>query len=169
MRRARLRLLRHVKRHVRIGGDRPNKYSREVIWQDMTHLLFTEDMTLDKKVWRLRSRVEEIKEVKKRKQTAKELEGIDLSNIVSNTRRRSTTSFLVPPRPKSPPKNDKNDDKDGDSDADDASDDDKDDDNNEDDESSQSDEEFNEGGDNLHVCAGSSALKGFLALGESQQ
>ncbi|KAH0713914.1 hypothetical protein KY289_009873 [Solanum tuberosum] len=110
----------------------------------------------------------EIKEVKKRKQTAKELEGIDLSNIVSNTRRRSTTSFVAPPRPKSPPKNDKNDDKDGDSDADDASDDAKDDDDNEDDESSQSDEEFNEGGDNLHVCAGSSALKGFLARGESQ-
>jgi len=87
----------------------------------------------------------EIKEVKKRKQTAKELEGIDLSNIVSNTRRRSTTSFVAPPRPKSPPKNDKNDDKDGDSDADDASDDAKDDDDNEDDESSQSDEEFNEG------------------------
>ncbi|WMV54151.1 hypothetical protein MTR67_047536 [Solanum verrucosum] len=107
--------------------------------------------------------MEEIKEVKKRKQTAKELEGIDLSNIVSNTRRRSTTSFVAPPRPKSPPKSDKNDDKDGDSDADDASDDDKDDDDNEDDESNQSDEEFNEGGDNLHVCAGSSALKGFLA------
>ncbi|XP_015056538.1 protein starmaker-like [Solanum pennellii] len=85
----------------------------------------------------------EIKEVKKRKQTAKELEGIDLSNIVSNTRRRSTTSFVDPPRPKSPPKNDKNDDKDGDSDADGASDDDKDDDDDEDDESSQSDEEFN--------------------------
>lgn len=81
----------------------------------------------------------EIKEVKKRKKTAKELEGIDLSNIVSNTRRRSTSSFVAPPRPKSPPKTDKNDDKDGDSDADDASDDDKD-----DDESSQS-EEFNEG------------------------
>lgn len=85
----------------------------------------------------------EIKEVKKRKERAKELEGIDLSNIVSNTRRRSTTSFVAPPRPKSPPKNDKNDDKDGDSNADDASDDDKDDDDNEDDESSQS-EEFNE-------------------------
>ncbi|KAJ8551202.1 hypothetical protein K7X08_000572 [Anisodus acutangulus] len=85
----------------------------------------------------------EIKEVKKRKERAKELEGIDLSNIVSNTRRRSTTSFVPPPRPKSPPKKDKNDDKDGDSNEDDVSDDDKDDDDNEDDESSQS-EEFNE-------------------------
>ncbi|KAJ8541708.1 hypothetical protein K7X08_002524 [Anisodus acutangulus] len=86
---------------------------------------------------------EEIKEVKKRKEKAKELEGIDLSNIVSNTRRRSTTSFVPPPRPKSPPKNDKNDDKDHDSNDNDVSDDDKDDDDNEDDESSES-EEFNE-------------------------
>ncbi|XP_059280438.1 uncharacterized protein LOC132034179 isoform X2 [Lycium ferocissimum] len=85
----------------------------------------------------------EIKEVKKRKERAKELEGIDLSNIVSNTRRRSTTSFVPPPRPKSPPKKDKNDDKDGDTNEDNASDNDKDDDDNEDDESSES-EEFNE-------------------------
>ncbi|PHU19582.1 hypothetical protein BC332_10733 [Capsicum chinense] len=85
----------------------------------------------------------EIKEVKKKKERAKELEGIDLSNIVSNTRRRSTSSFVAPPRPKSPPKKDKNDDKDGDSNGDDVSDDDKDDDDSEDDESSQS-EEFNE-------------------------
>ncbi|PHT49828.1 hypothetical protein CQW23_09575 [Capsicum baccatum] len=85
----------------------------------------------------------EIKEVKKKKERAKELEGIDLSNIVSNTRRRSTNSFVAPPRPKSPPKKDKNDDKDGDSNGDDVSDDDKDDDDSEDDESSQS-EEFNE-------------------------
>ncbi|KAM3306154.1 putative protein DDB isoform X1 [Capsicum chacoense] len=85
----------------------------------------------------------EIKEVKKKKERAKELEGIDLSNIVSNTRRRSTNSFVAPPRPKSPPKKDKNDDKDGDSNGDDVSDDDKDDDDSEDDESSES-EEFNE-------------------------
>jgi len=39
----------------------------------------------------------EIKEVKRRKERAKELEGIDLSNIVSSTRRRSTTSFVPPP------------------------------------------------------------------------
>ncbi|XP_058190076.1 uncharacterized protein LOC131307541 isoform X2 [Rhododendron vialii] len=42
----------------------------------------------------------EIKEVRKRKDRAKELEGIDMSNIVSSTRRRSTTSFLPPPKPK---------------------------------------------------------------------
>lgn len=44
----------------------------------------------------------EIKEVKKRKERARELEGIDLSNIVSSSRRRSTTSFTPPPKPKIP-------------------------------------------------------------------
>ncbi|GAB4844894.1 hypothetical protein Ancab_038285 [Ancistrocladus abbreviatus] len=44
----------------------------------------------------------EIKEVKKRKDRAKELEGIDLSNIVTSSRRRSTTSFAPPPKPKTP-------------------------------------------------------------------
>ncbi|PON46991.1 Homeodomain-like containing protein [Parasponia andersonii] len=48
----------------------------------------------------------EIKEVRKRKERAKELEGIDTSNIVSSTRRRSTTSFVPPPRPKIPVEND---------------------------------------------------------------
>ncbi|KAL1199520.1 hypothetical protein V5N11_011145 [Cardamine amara subsp. amara] len=42
----------------------------------------------------------EIKEVKKRKTISKELEGIDTSNIVSSSRRRSTTSFVPPPKPK---------------------------------------------------------------------
>lgn len=43
----------------------------------------------------------EIKDVKKRKERAKELEGIDMSNIVSSTRRRSSaTTFIPPPRPK---------------------------------------------------------------------
>ncbi|CAN4119618.1 unnamed protein product [Withania somnifera] len=95
-------------------------------------------------------RVEHLRSIIKacgmRKETAKELEGIDLRNIVSNTRRRSTTSFVTSPRPKSPPKSDKNDDKDGHNDDDHVSDDDgKDDDDNEDDESSQS-EEFSEDG-----------------------
>ncbi|XP_065881126.1 uncharacterized protein [Euphorbia lathyris] len=44
----------------------------------------------------------EIKEVKKRKERAKELEGIDMSNIVSSSRRRSTTSYVPPPKPKLP-------------------------------------------------------------------
>ncbi|KAH1245342.1 hypothetical protein GmHk_06G015703 [Glycine max] len=42
----------------------------------------------------------EIKEVKRKKARAKELEGIDLSNIVSSSRRRSTSSYTSPPPPK---------------------------------------------------------------------
>ncbi|CDP18336.1 unnamed protein product [Coffea canephora] len=41
----------------------------------------------------------EIKEVRKRKERAKELEGIDLSNIITSSRRRSAMSFLPPPKP----------------------------------------------------------------------
>ncbi|KAJ6391641.1 hypothetical protein OIU77_025585 [Salix suchowensis] len=44
----------------------------------------------------------EIKEVRKKKERAKELEGIDLSNIVTSSRRRSATSFVAPPKPKVP-------------------------------------------------------------------
>ena len=40
----------------------------------------------------------EIKEVRKSKERAKELEGIGMSNIVQSSRRRSTTSFIPPPR-----------------------------------------------------------------------
>ncbi|KAJ6412681.1 hypothetical protein OIU84_005680 [Salix udensis] len=43
----------------------------------------------------------EIKEVRKRKERAKELEGIDLSNIVTTSRRRSATTFVAP-KPKAP-------------------------------------------------------------------
>jgi hypothetical protein len=42
----------------------------------------------------------EIKEVKKRKNISRELEGIDTNNIVWNSRRRSSTSFAPPPKPK---------------------------------------------------------------------
>ncbi|TKW01086.1 hypothetical protein SEVIR_8G154700v4 [Setaria viridis] len=43
----------------------------------------------------------EIKAVKKRKERAKELEGIDTSNIITSSRRRSTSSFIpLPPPPK---------------------------------------------------------------------
>lgn len=41
----------------------------------------------------------EIKEVRKRKERAKELEGIDVSNIITSSRRRSAMSFLPPPKP----------------------------------------------------------------------
>lgn len=46
----------------------------------------------------------EIKEVKRKKARAKELEGIDVSNIVSSSRRRSTSSFAAPPPPPPKPK-----------------------------------------------------------------
>ncbi|KAK8965890.1 hypothetical protein KSP40_PGU013570 [Platanthera guangdongensis] len=42
----------------------------------------------------------EIKAVKKLKERARELEGIDTSNIVSSSRRRSTFSFIPTPKPK---------------------------------------------------------------------
>ncbi|XP_007019032.2 PREDICTED: glutamic acid-rich protein isoform X1 [Theobroma cacao] len=70
----------------------------------------------------------EIKEVRKRKERAKELEGIDTSNIVLSSRRRSTTSFVAPPKPKIPDasdddeseeSDDNDDDDDGDEDNDD--------------------------------------------------
>lgn len=49
----------------------------------------------------------EIKDCKKRKETAKELEGIDMSNIISSTRRRSTFSFVSPPKFETRAKGDK--------------------------------------------------------------
>ena len=42
----------------RRGRGRPKKYWREVIRHDMEQLELTEDMTLDRKVWRARIRVE---------------------------------------------------------------------------------------------------------------
>ncbi|KAK3036780.1 hypothetical protein RJ639_030810 [Escallonia herrerae] len=48
----------------------------------------------------------EIKDARKRKERAKELEGIDMSNIVLSSRRRSTTSFVPPPKPKVPVESD---------------------------------------------------------------
>ncbi|KAK3014237.1 hypothetical protein RJ639_008080 [Escallonia herrerae] len=47
-----------------------------------------------------------IKDARKRKERAKELEGIDMSNIVLSSRRRSTTSFVLPPKPKVPVESD---------------------------------------------------------------
>lgn len=49
----------------------------------------------------------EIKDCKKRKETAKELEGIDMSNIISSTRRRSTFSFVSPSKFETRAKGDK--------------------------------------------------------------
>ncbi|CAL0319396.1 unnamed protein product [Lupinus luteus] len=89
----------------------------------------------------------EIKEVRRKKDRAKELEGIDMSNIVSSSRRRSTTSFaaLPPPKPKAPEKTNGNDAKDSDIDEgdDDEEDEEDEEEDSSDDEGSQS-EEFNE-------------------------
>ncbi|KAG6650245.1 glutamic acid-rich protein-like isoform X1 [Carya illinoinensis] len=90
----------------------------------------------------------EIKEVRKKKERAKELEGIDMSNIVQSSRRRSTDSFVAPPKPKVPVESngddaedtEKDDNEDGDDDEIDG------DDNHEDDDDSQS-EEFNQDAD----------------------
>ncbi|XP_047944513.1 DNA ligase 1-like [Salvia hispanica] len=54
----------------------------------------------------------EIKDCRKRKERAKELEGIDMSNIISSSRRRSTFSFAAPEKPVVRGKKDKVDDKD---------------------------------------------------------
>lgn len=74
MREARLRWFGHVMRRAadapvrrcerltrdgfKRGTGRPNKYWREVIRPDMEQLQLTEDMTLDRKLWRRRVRVE---------------------------------------------------------------------------------------------------------------
>ncbi|XP_051116458.1 uncharacterized protein LOC127241449 [Andrographis paniculata] len=49
----------------------------------------------------------EIKNCRKRKETARELEGIDMSNIISSSRRRSSFSFAMPVKPEIPTKKDK--------------------------------------------------------------
>ncbi|KAK8580251.1 hypothetical protein V6N13_143368 [Hibiscus sabdariffa] len=90
----------------------------------------------------------EIKDVRKKKERARELEGIDMSNIVSSSRRRPTTSFVPPPKPKIPDVSD--DDESEESDEDDSDDDDEDNDEEEagDDGNSQSEEsEEEEDGD----------------------
>ena len=74
MRESRLRWFGHVKRRsidapvrrcerlamesLRRGRGRPKKYWGEVIRQDMALLQLTEDMTLDRRVWRSRIKVE---------------------------------------------------------------------------------------------------------------
>ncbi|XP_015698136.1 protein starmaker isoform X2 [Oryza brachyantha] len=58
----------------------------------------------------------EIKAVKKRKERAKELEGIDMSNIITSSRRRSTSSFIPLPTPKIVADSDDDDEEDDDDD-----------------------------------------------------
>ncbi|KAM3377945.1 hypothetical protein P3S68_010358 [Capsicum galapagoense] len=75
MREARLRWFGHVKRRgmdapvrrcerlaldgFRRGRGRPKKYWGEVIRRDMKQLQLTEDMTLDRKVWKMRITAED--------------------------------------------------------------------------------------------------------------
>ncbi|GFS36511.1 hypothetical protein Acr_00g0046400 [Actinidia rufa] len=87
----------------------------------------------------------EIKEVRKRKDRAKELEGIDMSNIVSSARRRSTTSFVAPPKPKIPVKIDGDKAEDTETSNEEGDDDDDDDDDDVEDGDDSQSEEFNEG------------------------
>ncbi|GJN04678.1 hypothetical protein PR202_ga22243 [Eleusine coracana subsp. coracana] len=54
----------------------------------------------------------EIKAVKKRKERAKELEGIDMSNIITSSRRRNTSNFIPLPPPKVAADSDDSDDED---------------------------------------------------------
>ncbi|XP_043703210.1 DNA ligase 1-like [Telopea speciosissima] len=75
----------------------------------------------------------EIKAVKKKKEREKELEGIDMSNIVSSSRRRST-AFYIAPKPKISVESDGKDDKKNDNEG---IDDDEEDDDDEDDSSSE--------------------------------
>ncbi|ONM26854.1 hypothetical protein ZEAMMB73_Zm00001d007435 [Zea mays] len=63
----------------------------------------------------------EIKAVKKRKERAKELEGIDMSNIITSSRRRSTSSFIpLPPPPQIEVDSDDDEDDDDDAEGNDA-------------------------------------------------
>lgn len=55
--------------------------------------------------------ISEIKDCRKRKDRARELEGIDMSNIISSSRRRSTFSFVAPEKPEIRAKKDKADSK----------------------------------------------------------
>ena len=89
----------------------------------------------------------EIKAVKKRKERAKELEGIDMSNIITSSRRRSTSSFIpLPPPPKI--------------EAD--SDDDEDDDAQDDDEDDEENVEGGDKGDNDDAEAGNGSADGMI-------
>ncbi|KAK6938419.1 Histone chaperone domain CHZ, partial [Dillenia turbinata] len=88
----------------------------------------------------------EINEVKRKKERARELEGIHTSNIVSTSRRRSTTTFVAPPIPKITEESDEEDESDDESDNEDD-DDDGIEDNGEDEGDDESQSEDNEGED----------------------
>ncbi|EOY16256.1 Uncharacterized protein TCM_035094 isoform 1 [Theobroma cacao] len=92
---------------------------------------------------------------RKRKERAKELEGIDTSNIVLSSRRRSTTSFVAPPKPKIPDASDDDESEESDDNDDDDDDDEDNDDEDGGDEGNSQSEGSDEGiGDsNLSLCS----------------
>lgn len=67
----------------------PDEKREDFIVKELEGILLREGLSKD-------PNEKEIKDCKKRKETAKELEGIDMSNIISSTRRRSTFSFVSP-------------------------------------------------------------------------
>ncbi|KAM0971600.1 hypothetical protein ACFX13_019783 [Malus domestica] len=85
-----------------------------------THLIKELEEILSREGLSAHPSEKEIKEVKKKKERAKELEGIDMSNIVMSSRRRSTTSFVPPPKPKIPVESDSDDAESSDDDNDEA-------------------------------------------------
>ncbi|KAK6939865.1 Histone chaperone domain CHZ [Dillenia turbinata] len=86
----------------------------------------------------------EIKEVRRKKERARELEGIDTSNIVLTSRRRSTTTFVAPQKPKITEESDEEDESDDESDNEDDDDEDNDDGNEDNDEDEGDDESQSE-------------------------
>ncbi|TYI76073.1 hypothetical protein E1A91_D06G051400v1 [Gossypium mustelinum] len=89
----------------------------------------------------------EVKDVRKRKERAKELEGIDTGNIVISSRRRPTTSFTPPPKPKIPDVSSDDESEESDEDDGDGDDDDEDADDDGNSQSEESDEEEDEDSD----------------------
>ncbi|KAL8167011.1 hypothetical protein V2J09_008510 [Rumex salicifolius] len=73
----------------------PENKREAVLIKELENILAKEGLTANPSE-------KEIKDVKKKKERAKELEGIDMNNIVSSSRRRSTFSFAPPPKPEIP-------------------------------------------------------------------
>ncbi|KAI4389771.1 hypothetical protein MLD38_001959 [Melastoma candidum] len=85
------------------------------------HLIKELEGILSKEGLSINPSEKEIKDVRKKKERAKELEGIDTSNIVSSSRRRTTSRYFPPPpppKPKEPDEEEGSDDEEGEEDDD---------------------------------------------------